>query len=487
MSKKDFLNKLAKKLSVLDDSERQDILTEYTDTINEKVKQGQTEEEAVKDFGNIDDLVKEILKAYKINPDFDEKDELQEEGILKQSASVIADFSLKLANRFKNANNNINLSFIIEIVIRIFVVLILLLILSGVVTMFGDIGSSVINNMIDPFGAIINVFWKMFLVVLFIALTILLIIAMFKRYFGPIDDNEVIMEPVKKSNNNGSKVVSKNKVRVSQPVRNNGNTLGDVCLLIVKIFVIMWVIIPLMFLDCFTIFGLVATIIYLIKGLHLIGLVLILLGASGLTTYIIVLLFSLLFGKGKVNIIAPIASVVLMIIGTVMFISMIFNIEYYDESPVSINEEVETKKFNTTEEVLIHYAGYYNYDEDIQRVSDNTMKDGEFTLEVTYNKDYFSLNIDEDNDYIMQECDDEYDDEYDEYEYELHRNCVQKKYNRLVIYNSTREDDFNDFKKVYNLVIDNLKENRWYNYNKMYSGKLKITANENTQKMINFE
>lgn len=43
MSKKDFLNKLAKKLSVLDDSERQDILTEYTDTINEKVKQGQTE------------------------------------------------------------------------------------------------------------------------------------------------------------------------------------------------------------------------------------------------------------------------------------------------------------------------------------------------------------------------------------------------------------------------------------------------------------
>lgn len=91
----------------------------------------------------------------------------------------------------------------------------------------------------------------------------------------------------------------------------------------------------------------------------------------------------------------------------------------------------------------------------------------------------------------MQECDDEYDDEYDEYydeyEYELHRNCVQKKYNRLVIYNSTREDDFNDFKKVYNLIIDNLKENRWYNYNKMYSGKLKITANENTQKMINFE
>jgi len=171
------------------DSERQDILTEYTDTINEKVKQGQTEEEAVKDFGNIDDLVKEILMAYKINPDFDEKDEVQDDNILKQSASVIADFSRNLANRFKNANNNINLSFIIELVIRIFVVLILLLILSGVVTMFGDIGSSLINNMINPFGAIINVFWKIFLVILFVVLTVLLIIAMFKRYFGPNENN----------------------------------------------------------------------------------------------------------------------------------------------------------------------------------------------------------------------------------------------------------------------------------------------------------
>lgn len=484
MSKKDFLNKLAKKLSVLDDSERQDILTEYTDTINEKVKQGQTEEEAVKDFGDIDDLVKEILKAYKINPDFDEKDEIHDEGILKQSASVIANFSLKLANRFKNANNNINLSFIIELVIRIFVVLILLLILSGVVTMFGDIGTSMIDNMIDPFGAIVYVFWKAFLLILFIALAILLVIAMFKRYFGPSDNDEVTCEPIKKDKQN---VV--NKTSVQKPVKNNGNTLGDVCLLIVKIFVIMWVIVPLIFLDCFAIFGLVASIIYLIKGINLIGLVLLLLGGTGLITYLIVLLFSLLFGKGKVNIITPIVSIVLMIVGTVMFISMIFNIDYYDESPIDIKQEVLTKTFNTTEEVLIHYNGYYDYDEDIERVVDNNMKDGEFILEATYNKDYFSLNMDETKDYVIQQCDDDYDDydyDYDD-EYEEHRNCIQKKYYHLNVYNSSNEDDFNEFKKVYNLVIDNLKDNKWYNYNKMYSGKLKIIANDNTQKLINIE
>jgi len=55
VNKKEFLDSLEKKLSVLEDNEKQDIIIEYTDTINEKIKQGQTEEEAIKDFGNIDE------------------------------------------------------------------------------------------------------------------------------------------------------------------------------------------------------------------------------------------------------------------------------------------------------------------------------------------------------------------------------------------------------------------------------------------------
>ena len=75
MNKKEFLDKLEKKLSILDESERKDILDEYKDTISEKVKHGQSEEEAVADFGDVDELVKEILSAYKIDPDFEGKDE----------------------------------------------------------------------------------------------------------------------------------------------------------------------------------------------------------------------------------------------------------------------------------------------------------------------------------------------------------------------------------------------------------------------------
>ena len=68
MKKKEFLSILEEKLEVLNKEEREDILNEYKDTISEKVKNGQTEEEAIKDFGDIDDLARELLSAYKINP-----------------------------------------------------------------------------------------------------------------------------------------------------------------------------------------------------------------------------------------------------------------------------------------------------------------------------------------------------------------------------------------------------------------------------------
>ena len=70
MNKKKFLNQLEQKLKVLSKEEIQDILNEYEDIIDEKVKHGKTEEEAVLEFGDISSLSKEILKSYKIDPEY---------------------------------------------------------------------------------------------------------------------------------------------------------------------------------------------------------------------------------------------------------------------------------------------------------------------------------------------------------------------------------------------------------------------------------
>ena len=70
MNKEDFLNRLKSKLSILDNDEVSDILSEYIEHIDEKVKDGSSEEDAIKEFGNIDELARDILSAYKINGDY---------------------------------------------------------------------------------------------------------------------------------------------------------------------------------------------------------------------------------------------------------------------------------------------------------------------------------------------------------------------------------------------------------------------------------
>lgn len=67
MNKTEFFSKLNSKLSILNEKERRDIIEEYKNHIEFKMQDGKTEEQAIADFGDIDNLVEEILEAYHIN------------------------------------------------------------------------------------------------------------------------------------------------------------------------------------------------------------------------------------------------------------------------------------------------------------------------------------------------------------------------------------------------------------------------------------
>ncbi len=66
MTKREFLNELENKLLLLDADERDDIIVEHMHHINDLMKNGKTEEEAVRSFGNVSVLASELLKAYNI-------------------------------------------------------------------------------------------------------------------------------------------------------------------------------------------------------------------------------------------------------------------------------------------------------------------------------------------------------------------------------------------------------------------------------------
>ena len=70
MNKNDFIDKLKDKLKILNKDEVEDIINEYSEHIDEKIKSGTSEKDAINEFGDINELVEGILDAYKINKDY---------------------------------------------------------------------------------------------------------------------------------------------------------------------------------------------------------------------------------------------------------------------------------------------------------------------------------------------------------------------------------------------------------------------------------
>ncbi|MDO4314570.1 MAG: DUF1700 domain-containing protein [Oscillospiraceae bacterium] len=65
-NKESFLKELQGRLAVLEEAEQQDILAEYAQHIDLRVESGLTEEAAIRDFGDMDQLAAEILGAYHV-------------------------------------------------------------------------------------------------------------------------------------------------------------------------------------------------------------------------------------------------------------------------------------------------------------------------------------------------------------------------------------------------------------------------------------
>lgn len=122
MTKDEFLRLLDRKLDVINERERRDIIDEYRTHIEMKMKEGKSEEEAIEDFGNIDELVDDILDAYKINTDC----------VNRSFDTKLNRFMDDLFNgfqRFLGSFTSLQMDDVVRLVFEILVILILLAVL----------------------------------------------------------------------------------------------------------------------------------------------------------------------------------------------------------------------------------------------------------------------------------------------------------------------------------------------------------------------
>ena len=470
MNKKEFLNKLEKALAILNEKERKDIIDEYKDTIEEKVKHGQTEEEAVEDFGNIDELVSGILDAYKIDPDYNHKEgnlsKFTEEGekLIKKGANKLADMTREFADNIKDNDAEMNLNLAFEIIIKIFFTLIILAIITIPLRFIGSIGFSLAETFFEPFSFIIKIIIFILFIALYLSIGFLIIINLFKQYFKKENKTSESKDKIDKQNEIHNLKKNETKAKEVKIIQRTGPTVGSVFLLILKIWVIIFILLPLFCIDIFSSLGLILSIFYWIKGINLLGLTLLMLGISLLFIWFTIIIFNLTFSKGKTTIIPFFVGLIITVFGALFFIDMVTNIEYINEAP-SYKKETITKNFTSDNPYYINSTLNGN----ITKKIDNTMKDNELILKITYHKDDTIIDIYNESEYVFSDdtC--------------TYNNTCEKNYN----YISLNYDYSNNYEKNrYNEFIDNLKENKIYNYSKLNEANIAIIANENTMKSI---
>lgn len=120
MNKEKFEAYLRDKLSILQEEEIDEILAEYLQHIDMRVAEGVSEEEAIADFGDLDELVDDLLDAYKINRN--ERDFARFENRVKLGLNKAMDFINRIANSIMRRSSNEVVTLIVEFLIVIFAV-----------------------------------------------------------------------------------------------------------------------------------------------------------------------------------------------------------------------------------------------------------------------------------------------------------------------------------------------------------------------------
>ncbi len=467
MNKRDFIKELEKRLDILDEKEIKDIVNEYKDIIDEKVKNGKTEEEAVSEFGSIDELTCEILKAYKINPKYsnNNKDSFKEakdscEGWIKDTAKNLSETTKGIYDSLKKSNNDISIELVFELIIKFIIMLIILAILRLPFAIINGLGESIFDMAFFPADTVFNMIWHLFTSVLYFGVCILIFIAMFKNYVNYNQSEDAVKEKKnikaqKKEENNKHEFVRQNTEVKNTKTNYVNNNINTVLTIIFRVFMVIIFLIPLWFMQLGLVIGLGATIYYTCLGINIWGLIIVLAGLIIGTGWAIDIFTQLTFKIEKVHFYPAFISILVICIGSLIFVSNILSFDYIDKAPETskFNMQIKEKQFTLSTPAPIiseRYDTNYEIDSDL---SDNVIR-----VEFTYCQSLRSV-----NGVLLN--------------YDATQNVYKLDYFE---YSTTNFDDFNDFKDSYNLFIDNLKEGKIYNYEKLGDISITIFANEET-------
>ena len=340
---------------------------------------------------------------------------------------------------------------IIEFLVTIFILILIILI--------GTIPKELIESLIGNgllydigyIGPTLNNIFRLIVDILYSVFSIVVFIYVLKiKYLDRIKikedtDKEIVVKEKEKRVEEVEKIIIED---------NNSNsltkTLAKIIIYIIKFFIICYLIAPLI---CIVIFAVMLgfLVLFVIKGLPLLGIL--------LWTISLLIIISICFevplnfvinhkNNYKRIMITLLISLILIIVGSIIFAYHFFSITYVDSLP----NDAKTKEIKEIIDMNSELTIYDNYYSDIEYVIDDSLTN-EVEITVTY------------------------------YDYLIERNIEVKLHdNNLTIYEeSPKEISFN---KVLEGISDDFKDNKVYNYDKLNNYKVTIKSSSNNINII---
>ena len=262
MKKKEFLNKLEKKLTILNSNERKKVLKSYENKIDELIEKGQDETDAISSLETIDNIVKKVLASYSINTEYQDNN------------FSLSDFFSDLTKRAKDFltsifNGSIEelLNFLLKILILfIFIVIfhIPFSLIRELVIHFLEFLPSVIK---DSF----IILWRIFVEFSYIIISALILFSNLKSDF----------KYFRKNNNQND----------DRYLKEFSNNLKKVLRVVYNLFIIIFSI-PLLFLFILSIILVALLLTLFSKGVFLCGTIIFIVGLGMLIFSLLVIIFN---------------------------------------------------------------------------------------------------------------------------------------------------------------------------------------------------
>ena len=274
MNKEEFLNKLRKKLDILEDKEIEDIISEYEGYIEEKVSRGLTEEEAVKELGDFNEIVNDLLAK--------KKKKQKDTNYIKKFINKISQGLDYILNELSNKSGKDILKFVIEIALIILIICIFKI----PFLIVKDLGWNIFTSLSSPISDIFYGIWSFIIELSYFIMAIVLFIKIIeKRYFKNFSEKIVAEIDEEKEGKKEEKVKIKNekKTEIGKETKEKSpkklgivEIITNICILFIK-FIVLMILIGVIFYLVGMTFALGLGIYLLIKGVPYFGIFILLL------------------------------------------------------------------------------------------------------------------------------------------------------------------------------------------------------------------